>query len=153
MQDAHIKYDIRTFHGALLDILSVMNHPLRDIQLLRAADVTLDQILFPLLVSIERFGPIGVVELADRMGRDYTTVSRQIKKLQVQELVGRQSNPHDKRMSEVVITEKGKAMTDQIDQARQQLMNRLFTDWPPEEVHHLFRLVRQYADSLIAARE
>ncbi len=30
MQDAHNDYDITDFHGALLDIISVMNQPLRD---------------------------------------------------------------------------------------------------------------------------
>ncbi len=29
MQDAHNDYDITDFHGALLDIISVMNQPLR----------------------------------------------------------------------------------------------------------------------------
>lgn len=32
--------------------------------------------LFPLLVAVGRHGPVGVVELADHLGRDYTTVSR-----------------------------------------------------------------------------
>lgn len=79
MQDAHNNYDITDFHGALLDIISVMNQPVRDEQLLQAADVQIDQILFPVLVAIGRYGPVGVVELADSLGRDYTTVSRQVK--------------------------------------------------------------------------
>lgn len=37
MQDAHNDYDITDFHGALLDIISVMNQPLRDEQILQAA--------------------------------------------------------------------------------------------------------------------
>ncbi len=36
MQDAHNDYDITDFHGALLDIISVMNQPLRDEQILQA---------------------------------------------------------------------------------------------------------------------
>ena len=54
MQSAHNKYDITEFHGALLDIIGVMNQPVRDEQLLQAAGVQLDQILFPLLVAIGR---------------------------------------------------------------------------------------------------
>jgi hypothetical protein len=38
------------------------------------ASIMLDRVLFPLLVGIEQFGLIGVVELADRVGRDYMTV-------------------------------------------------------------------------------
>lgn len=76
MQYAHNDYDITDFHGALLDIISVMNQSLRDEQILQAAGVQLEQMLFPLLVAVGRHGPVGVVELADHLGRDYTTVSR-----------------------------------------------------------------------------
>ena len=79
MQDAHNDYDITDFHGALLDIISVMNQPLRDEQILQAAGIQLEQMLFPLLVAVGRHGPVGVVELADHLGRDYTTVSRREK--------------------------------------------------------------------------
>lgn len=53
--------------------------PLRDEQILQAAGIQLEQMLFPLLVAVGRHGPVGVVELADHLGRDYTTVSRQVK--------------------------------------------------------------------------
>ncbi|STT11773.1 putative regulatory protein MarR [Klebsiella pneumoniae] len=68
MQYAHNDYDITDFHGALLDIISVMNQPLRDEQILQAAGVQLEQMLFPLLVAVGRHGPVGVVELADHLG-------------------------------------------------------------------------------------
>lgn len=67
---------------ALLDIISVMNQPVRDEQILQAAGVQLEQMLFPLLVAVGRHGPVG--ELADHLGRDNTTVSRQVKKLEAQ---------------------------------------------------------------------
>ncbi len=51
MQDAHNDYDITDFHGAPLDIISVMNQPLRDEQILQAAGIQLEQMLFPLLVA------------------------------------------------------------------------------------------------------
>ena len=78
VQNTHISIKLRELHGAVLDIVSAMNRPQRDDVLIKAAGIPLDRALFPLLVSVERFGPIGIVELADRVGRDYTTVSRQI---------------------------------------------------------------------------
>jgi hypothetical protein len=38
--------------------------------LIKEAGISRDRILFPLLVGIGRFGPIGIVDLADRVGRD-----------------------------------------------------------------------------------
>ena len=148
MQCAHNNYDITEFHGALLDIIGVMNQPVRDEQLLQAAGVKLDQILFPLLVAIGRCGPIGVVELADNLGRDYTTVSRQVKKLEALELAHKQPNAQDRRISEVTLSEQGRAIFDAIAIARQKLMNQVLAAWSPEEVEALFTLTRKYADSL-----
>ncbi|CAM3450702.1 putative regulatory protein MarR [Klebsiella quasipneumoniae] len=76
---------------ALLDIISVMNQPVRDEQILQAAGVQLEQMLFPLLVAVGRHGPVGG-ELADHLGRDNTTVSRQVKKLEAQGLACKQPN-------------------------------------------------------------
>ena len=148
MQYAHNNYDITEFHGALLDIIGVMNQPARDEQLLQAAGVQLEQLLFPLLVAIGRRGPVGVVELADNLGRDYTTVSRQVKKLEAQGLAHKQPNARDRRISEVTLSERGQAIFAQIARARQKLMNQVLANWSPEEVQALFTLTRKYADSL-----
>lgn len=148
MQHAHNNHDITAFHGALLDIIGVMNQPARDEQLLQAAGVQLEQLLFPLLVAIGRRGPIGVVELADNLGRDYTTVSRQVKKLEAQGLAHKQPNANDRRISEVTLSEQGQAIFAQIAQARQKLMNQVLANWSPDEVQALFTLTRKYADSL-----
>lgn len=73
---------------ALLDIISVMNQPVRDEPILQAAGVQLVQMLFPLLVAVGRHGG----ELADHLRCDYTTVSRQVKKLEAQGLACKQPN-------------------------------------------------------------
>lgn len=90
MQNTHIGKQLRDLHGALIDIVSVMNRPQRDEAMVKEAGISLDRALFPLLVMVERLGPIGVVDLADRVGRDYTTVSRQVAKLDSLGLVERQ---------------------------------------------------------------
>lgn len=76
----------------LLDIISVMNQPVRNKQNLQAAGVQLEQMLFPLLMAVGRHGPVGGGELADHLGRDNTTVSRQVKKLEAQGLACKQPN-------------------------------------------------------------
>eukprot|EP01037_Dinobryon_pediforme_P044422 gene44422-56192_t len=83
---------LRDLHLALIDIVSVMNRPQRDEAMVREAGISLDRALFPLLVMVERLGPIGIVDLADRVGRDYTTVSRQVTKLEGLGLLERRPN-------------------------------------------------------------
>jgi DNA-binding MarR family transcriptional regulator len=97
---------------------------------------------------VERVGPIGVVELADRVGRDYTTVSRQVTKLESLGLINRQESATDRRVRESVITEKGKAMTDRVDEARERIGLAIFASWEDQDVENLVRLMRKFADGI-----
>lgn len=139
---------IRVLHGALIDIVSAMNRPQRDEQMVREAGISLDRALFPLLVGIERLGPIGVVDLADRVGRDYTTVSRQVAKLESLGLVAREASAADRRVREAVVTSKGKAMTDAVDLARERIGAQIFASWEDHDVEKLVRLMRKFADAV-----
>jgi len=148
VQNTHISEQLGQLHGALLDIVSVMNRPQRDDVLIKEAGIPLDRALFPLLVGIERFGPIGVVELADRVGRDYTTVSRQVAKLESLALVKRQGSAADRRVREAVVTPKGKAMTDRVDAARDRFGRAIFETWDAHDIEELVRLMRKFADAV-----
>jgi DNA-binding MarR family transcriptional regulator len=149
VQDAaHTNGDLKELHRSLISIVSVMNRPRNDERLIAEAGVKLDQALFRLLVVIERVGPIGVVDLADRLGRDYTTISRQVSKLERMELVVRSENAQDRRMREAVVSPKGKAVTDRLDEARGRMAREIFKDWAPDDISDLVRLMRKFADAL-----
>lgn len=147
-QTAKFSQQIRALHGALIEIVGVMNRPQRDEAMIREAGIPLDRALFPLLVGIERFGPIGVVELADRAGRDYTTVSRQVAKLESLGLVERREGSADRRVREAGVTAKGKVMTDRVDAARERLGRVIFESWDAHDIDELVRLTRKFADAV-----
>jgi DNA-binding MarR family transcriptional regulator len=148
VQDTHISAQLKDLHRSLISIVSVMNRPRNDERLIAEAGVHLDQALFRLLVVIERVGPIGVVDLADRLGRDYTTISRQVSRLERMEMVIRHENSEDRRMREAVVSPKGKAVTDRIDQARERLAQGILQDWTAEDITELVRLMRRFAGAL-----
>ncbi len=148
VQNTHIKSQFRKLHAAMLDIVSVINRPQGDEALIKEAGIPLDRALFPLLVLIERFGPIGVVDLADRVGRDYTTVSRQVAKLESLDLIARQASAADRRVRESVITPKGKIMTDAVDGARDRIGGAILEAWNVNDIDELVRLMRKFADAL-----
>ena len=148
VQNTRITAQLRRLHGAVLDIVSAINRSRRDETLIKQAGIPLDRALFPLLVSVERFGPIGIVELADRVGRDHTTVSRQVAKLEGLGLVERQANPSDRRMRETAISPKGKAMTNRLDAARDRIYGAIFETWDARDIDNLTRLVRKFADAM-----
>ncbi len=116
--------------------------------MIREAGIKLDRALFPPLVLIERLGPIGVVDLADRMGRDYTTVSRQVAKLDDLGLVERRPGARDRRVREAVIAPRGKAMTDRVDAARARIARKIFQSWTKRDIDDLARLLPAFAEAL-----
>ena len=148
LQDTHISRQLRSLHDSLLIIVSTMNRPQRDEEMVRKAGINLDRALFPLLVTVERKGPIGVVELADRIGRDYSTVSRQVAKLESAGLVARVESATDRRLREAVITPQGKAMTDAVDIARDEMGRAIFSSWDEAEFEDLVRLIKKFAHDL-----
>ncbi len=150
VQNTHIGTQIRDLRGSLLDIVSVINRPRRDEVLIKEAAIPLDRALFPLLVVIDKFGPIGVVDLADRVGRDYTTVSRQVAKLESIDLVERRADAKDRRIRETAVTPKGKVMTQAVDAARERIGRRILKTWYPRDIDELVRLMRKFADAIRA---
>jgi DNA-binding MarR family transcriptional regulator len=150
VQNTHIGKQIRHLHSSLLDIVSLINRPQLDEVLIKEAAIPLERALFPLLVVIDKFGPIGVVDLADRVGRDYTTVSRQIAKLESLDLVERKADAKDRRIRETAISPKGKLMTRAVDAARERLGRRVFETWDPRDFDELVRLMRKFADAIKA---
>jgi DNA-binding MarR family transcriptional regulator len=148
VQNTHIDDAFRILHGAIVDMTVLMNRPQMDESMIAAAGISLDRALFPLLLGIGRFGPIGVVDLADRAGRDYTTVSRQVAKLESLGLVSRAGSAADRRVREATITPKGQAMTDQVDSARLAKAHAIFAGWDRADLDDLARLMRRFADDL-----
>jgi DNA-binding MarR family transcriptional regulator len=142
--------DLRQLHDAMMDLVGVINRPEPDARLIAEAGIPLDRALFPLLVRIERKGPIGVVELADLAGRDHSTVSRQVAKLESLGLVERRPGKTDKRVREAVVSPKGRAMTDALDAARQRLQGPILAKWSAQDRKDLVRLMRKLADEALA---
>src|SRR5690606_14062759 len=110
--------------------------------------IRLDPALFRLRVAIARTGPNGVAELAERLGRDYTTVSRQVGRPAAMGLSTRRGHARDRRIREAPIPPSGKEMTDRLDEARARPAREAFREWPERDVDELVRLMTRFAAEL-----
>ena len=146
--NAHIRASLPELHSSVLDIVGIFNSPERDAAMLESAGLTLERALFPLLVLIGKYGPIGVVDMATRVGRDYTTVSRQVARLEQLGLVDRRASSADRRTREATVTSQGRAATNAVDAARARLALRMFRNWCRADYDQLLRLTRMLADGL-----
>lgn len=147
--DAWMKRDLNKLREALLDLNGVLNRPQPDAALIAAAGVNLERALFPLLTRVAMRGPLAIGELAELSGRDYSTVSRQVAKLEDSGLVKRRAHADDARVTSVEITKKGEEMTSALDRAREKLMLSLLSDWDKDEIAELARLLRKLADEAL----
>ena len=147
-------HDIEMLGGGLVDLIGFLNSPQRDEALLRAAGVELDRALFPLLVALGTRGPLDVSGVADLVGRDYTTVSRQLAKLESLGLVARCPDGADRRRSMARLTDAGRARVRAIAVARRRLLGQALVEWSAADRATLAKLTRRLADTLAAyARE
>jgi DNA-binding MarR family transcriptional regulator len=140
--------EVRDLHRTLVDLVGLMNQPQRDRALLQEAGVALDRALFPLLVAIERRGPVGVVELSELVGRDYTTVSRQVSKMARLGVIRRRPSRSDRRVREAVIEAPGRKMTRALDAARERMARTMFARWSARDRKELARLMRRFVRDL-----
>ncbi len=148
--------EIRQLHHTLVDLVGLMNRPQRDSALLQEAGVSLDRALFPLLIGIERKGPIGVVDLAELVGRDLQRSDRTSRGANrpnasdsnISAVIHRRPSKMDSRVREAVIAAKGKKMTSALDAARERMATVLFAKWSKRDLQYLARLMRRFADDL-----
>lgn len=147
-----MRTELRQLHETLIDLMAFMNRPQPDRSLIEEAGIRLDRALFPLLVRIERRGPIGIVELAEASGRDHSTVSRQVASLEKLGLAVRRPGRSDQRVREVAITAKGRSMTAALDAARQRLVGPLLDKWSSKDKRELIRLMQRLVADLNAGQ-
>ena len=105
---------------------------------------------FRLLVAIGRRGTVGIVELAGLVGRDYTTVSRQVATLDRLGLVTRRAGPKDGRQHKVTATPEGLAMIRALEAARERLLRPILATWSEQDWTAFVSFLRRFADDALA---
>jgi DNA-binding MarR family transcriptional regulator len=144
----HNTRNIDELGRSLVELISFLNSPQRDEALLREAGVNLDRALFPLLVRLGMHGPLSVAELADQVGRDHTTISRQLAKLETLGLIKRREGDSDRRRSTATPTGSGKKIVHAITLARRRLLTQALAEWNESDRSALAGLLRRFADTL-----
>lgn len=144
-------------HGLLLQLSGVMTRPDVDQRFLARTGVKLDRALFPLLTRIGAAAPIGTVELAALVGRDHSTVSRQVARLGDLGLVERRPSASDGRVRLLQPTAAGQLMLEEFARTRRQLLQEHFSDWSDEErtqvLHLLGKMIAGIGDAISNDRE
>ena len=135
-------------HAVFLQLNGYMNRPDLDAAFLAVADVRLDRALYPLLLRIGYAEPISVVDLAGLVGRDHSTVSRQVAKLEQLGLVERHVVADDQRIRLLKPTAAGRDMLATFSRVRRRFFEKRLGDWTVPERKLLLDLLQRFASSI-----
>lgn len=92
-----------------------------------------------ILFEIRRVGNPAMVQVADELGVDLTTFSRQIRTLEGRKLLIRQVSPEDRRVNLLRLTAEGERVLDQIDRYMAGKIEQIFSFMSPFERESVIR--------------
>ncbi len=137
--------------AAISELAGFINDPRHDRHLMDEAGLTFDPAFMPLLIRLGALGEAGVVELAGQLGRDHSTISRQMTKLEAAGLLERLTSDADARMRTARLTARGLDAFAALWKARRRLLDRVLADWSDDDRKALGRLLPMFVRALQAA--
>jgi DNA-binding MarR family transcriptional regulator len=111
----------------------------------------LDRAGYLLLRTLEETGPLGVGSLAERVGLDGSTVTRQVAALERQGFATRRGDPADRRSAIVVPTPRGRELMREVQRLRRERFDDLLGGWTDRERDELGRLLTRLNRSIAAS--
>ncbi|MEU7217428.1 MarR family winged helix-turn-helix transcriptional regulator [Nocardia iowensis] len=112
----------------------------------------LDPAAFGALLRLCCDGPMRSGALAGALHADASTVSRQVAQLVGRQLVERQADPADGRATVLVVTDRGRAIAEQIRRRRNENLTRVMADWAPQSRADFAELLRRFVDDFERTR-
>ncbi|RUT29597.1 MarR family transcriptional regulator [Paenibacillus zeisoli] len=133
---------------AVIDLVTMINRTDRDKKMIASAGVEMEAAAFQVFGGIAHLQSTSVGDLANLMGKNYSSVSRQIDKLEAAGLVHTYPSVDDSRIRLSELTSYGKEIYSMINSTRQRLMQEALGDWTPEDKNSLLNHLRRLTDSL-----
>ena len=113
------------------------------------AGMALDRANYAVLFRLEE-GPARLSDLAQKVGVDISTLSRQVHHLEEAGLVGRAVVEEDRRAALLSVTDKGRDLVRRVRAAKRAAITEMLEDWTPEERTELGRVLGRLADEMVA---
>ena|SRR5947208_1456291 len=113
------------------------------------AGMALDRASYSVLFRLEE-GPARLSDLAQKVGVDISTLSRQVHNLEASGLVARTVVEEDRRAALLAATDKGRDLVRRIRAAKRAAITEMLEHWTTEERAELGRVLGRLADEMVA---
>jgi DNA-binding MarR family transcriptional regulator len=110
----------------------------------------LDRSAYLLLGRIVAAGPTRLSALADGLGLDLSTISRQVHALEAAGLAGRTTEATDRRASLIAATDRGREIYNRNHAVQQAALRDLLSDWTDAERDEFARLLTRFNDKIVS---
>ncbi|WP_342436092.1 MarR family winged helix-turn-helix transcriptional regulator [Paenibacillus sp. FSL L8-0436] len=134
--------------STLIELTTMLNQSDRHKKMIAHAGVNMEAAAFRVFIGIGRLQSTSVGDLAAMMGKNYSSVSRQIDKLEIAGLVHTYPARNDSRIRVSELTNHGKEIYSQINSTRNGILQEALTDWTVDEKQRLLDDLRRLIDSL-----
>src|SRR5258706_75672 len=98
--------------------------------------------------TIEATGRVSIQGLGSDVGRDATTVTRQVATMEAARLVLRRPDPSDGRVTLISLSQPGRRVMRTVQLARKKRVANLLRDWTDVDRRDLGRLLARFNDAL-----
>ena len=136
---------------SLFQIVNFFNDPRHDTTLLKKAGIKDDKNLLPIIVRVGVSQTISVGDLANQLGKNHSSTSRQIDKFEKQGLLVSSYNDNDRRIRQVALTEKGAELLQLIERTRYELLDDIFSQITEDELKGIANSLNLLATTLTRA--
>ncbi|MCU1468751.1 MAG: winged helix-turn-helix transcriptional regulator [Actinomycetia bacterium] len=108
----------------------------------------LDRASYLIARTLETTGPVSINGLANALGLDATTVTRQVATMEQARLIVRRADPNDGRVSMISLSQHGRRLMRAVQLARKERIATLLRDWTDDERRDLGRLLARFNEEL-----
>jgi DNA-binding MarR family transcriptional regulator len=134
---------LTSLDDALFDIQRIVRRPGYRARLLAALRIRVELSTVRVLRAVERFGDQApcIGDIADQLLIDPSTASRFVEHQVDARYLERRRDPSDGRRSQLLLTDSGRALLDEVTDARRQILAEVTADWAPSDLDRLSELL------------
>jgi DNA-binding MarR family transcriptional regulator len=110
-------------------------------------DSRIDRIALMVLGTLDHRGPSRLTTIADCVGFDPSTMSRQVADLEKAGLLERTTDPDDRRAALLEVTADGEALMKRLYTGRRRRLERLLSEWSDSDIATLGRVLAMLNES------
>ncbi|URZ88099.1 MarR family winged helix-turn-helix transcriptional regulator [Floricoccus penangensis] len=137
----------------LFELVNFFNDPKNDNILLKNLKIKESPNLMPIIMRIGKMGKTTVGQLARQLGKNHSSMSRQIDKFENAGLLISRESQEDMRVREISLSKTGQKIYQQILEEREKALNKAFANLEDDQLEQIKLSLELLVDSVNTARE